>query len=55
VEREREAVYASLSDPVLLRDGAAMAVARARIADLDTEISVLTARWEALETLAAEP
>jgi len=53
-EQERERLYASLSDPVLLRDGAAVARARARLAAIDTELSELTSRWEALETMAAE-
>ena len=53
-ERERDRIYASLSDPVLLRDGAAVTAARSRIAALDTEIPELIARWEALETIAAE-
>jgi len=52
-EREREATYLSLSDPQLLRDGVAVAAARARVASLDIEIAKLTERWEALETLAA--
>jgi ATP-binding cassette subfamily F protein uup len=55
LERERERRYASLSDPALVRDGAAMAEARARLAALDTEIAALIERWEALETLAATP
>jgi ATP-binding cassette subfamily F protein uup len=53
-EREREALYASLADPALLRDGAATAQATARLAALDGEIATLTARWEELETIAAE-
>ena len=53
-EQERERLYASLSDPVLLRDGAAAARARARLAAIDTELSELTSRWETLETMAAE-
>jgi ABC transport system ATP-binding/permease protein len=53
-EREREQVYLSLSDPALLRDGAAVADARARLAALEAEIGALTARWEELETIAAE-
>jgi ATP-binding cassette subfamily F protein uup len=53
-EGERERVYASLSDPALLRDGAAVARAAARLAALEAEIMELTARWEALETIAAE-
>ena len=53
LEREREAVHLRLSDPVLLRDGSALAGVRARVATLDVEIGALTARWESLETLAA--
>jgi ATP-binding cassette subfamily F protein uup len=53
-EREREGVYATLADPAVLRDAAAAAAARARLAALDAEIAAMTARWEALETLAAE-
>jgi ATP-binding cassette subfamily F protein uup len=52
LEREREARYASLADPVLLRDGTAVAQARSRLAALDAEIAALTERWEALETIA---
>ena len=53
-EREREAAYAALADPAVLRDGAAAAATRARLAALDADIEAMTARWEALETLAAE-
>ena len=52
-EREREAVYLSLSDPAVLRDGAAIARANAWAAALDVEIRRLTERWEALETMNA--
>lgn len=52
LERERDQRYASLADPALLRDGAAVTEARARLAALDTEIATLTERWEALETIA---
>jgi ATP-binding cassette subfamily F protein uup len=52
-EKERERIYSSLADPAVLRDGAATASAKARVASLDTEIAVLTERWEALETIAA--
>ncbi|HEU4631658.1 MAG TPA: ATP-binding cassette domain-containing protein, partial [Gemmatimonadaceae bacterium] len=54
LERERDALYASLADPALLRDGAATAAAKARLAALDVEIAEATERWEALETIAAE-
>ena len=54
MEREREAVYASLGDPALLRDGSAVVAAKERLATLETDIEQATARWEMLETLAAE-
>ncbi|MEP7002875.1 MAG: ABC transporter C-terminal domain-containing protein, partial [bacterium] len=53
LEREREKTYLSLSDPVLLRDGLAVARTQTRIAQLDAEIGMLTQRWEALETQAS--
>jgi ATP-binding cassette subfamily F protein uup len=53
-EQERERVYASLANPAVLRDGAAVAAAKARLAALEIEIGELTERWEALETIAAE-
>jgi ATP-binding cassette subfamily F protein uup len=52
-EKERERVYASLADPAVLRDGAAAASAKARVAGLDAEIAALTERWESLETIAS--
>ena len=52
-ERERERTYLSLSDPVLLRDGAAVNDAHARLAALEGEIATLTARWEELATIEA--
>ena len=54
LERERETVYASLSDPAVLRDGSAVVAARSRLASLEAEIAELIRRWEALETIAAE-
>jgi ATP-binding cassette subfamily F protein uup len=54
LDRERGELYTTLADPAVLRDGAAIAVARARLAALDVEIPELIARWEALETIAAE-
>ena len=53
LEREREQRYVALSDPALVRDGAATTEARARLAALEAEIAELTERWEALETIAA--
>ena len=52
-ELERGTIYAQLSDPVFLRDGAAVAAASARLAALDAELTGLAERWETLETLAA--
>ena len=54
LEQERERLYASLADPGVLRDGTAVAAAKARLAALDGEIAELIARWEALETIASE-
>jgi len=54
VERDREEVYTNLSDPVLLRDGAATAAAKARLSVLEKEIEQLTERWEALETISGQ-
>jgi ATP-binding cassette subfamily F protein uup len=51
---ERERLYASLADPVFLRDGAAVAEAKSRLASVAGEIAKLTERWETLETLASE-
>jgi ATP-binding cassette subfamily F protein uup len=54
LERERERVYALLADPAVLRDGAAVTAAKARLTSLEVEIGQLTERWETLETIAAE-
>jgi ATP-binding cassette subfamily F protein uup len=54
LEREREELYASLTDPAMLRAGAAVAEAKARLTALDQSLAAATARWEALETVAAE-
>ncbi len=51
-EAERDAIYARLADPTVLRDGDATAEAKARLAALDAEIEELNARWEMLETIA---
>ena len=54
LEGERGQLYLSLADPALLRDKAAVASARTRLAGLEVELAALTQRWEELETLAAE-
>ena len=54
LEREREELYARLTDPAVLRSGTAVGEARVRLGALEVEIAELTERWEALETIAAE-
>jgi ATP-binding cassette subfamily F protein uup len=54
LEREREAAYAALSDPAVLRDGVAVAKARDALAALAGEIDASLARWETLATRASE-
>ncbi len=54
LEREREERYVALTDPAVLRSGAAVGEARLRLATLEVEIAELTERWETLETIAAE-
>jgi ATP-binding cassette subfamily F protein uup len=53
-ERARDQLFGSLADPAVLRDGAAVAAARARLAALEADIAAWTARWEALEVAASE-
>jgi ABC transport system ATP-binding/permease protein len=53
LERERESVYTSLADPEVLRDGIAVAAAKARLVTIESEIAASLARWEELETIAA--
>ncbi len=55
LEQERDGLYASLADPGFLRDGPAVADAKARLAAVVTTIGDLTARWESLETIASGP
>ncbi|MBL0939569.1 MAG: ATP-binding cassette domain-containing protein [Gemmatimonadaceae bacterium] len=52
-EAEREAVFAQLADPAVLRDGARVVALQASLADLDARIPELMARWEELETIAS--
>ncbi len=54
LERERETVFASLADPTFLRDGPAVATAKARLAEIDRTHAAAVRRWEELETLATE-
>ncbi|HUQ47140.1 MAG TPA: ATP-binding cassette domain-containing protein [Gemmatimonadaceae bacterium] len=52
-EKEKKTIYEKLSDPVFLRDGAATASAKARLVAIENELTVLTERWEDLETIAS--
>jgi ATP-binding cassette subfamily F protein uup len=54
LEQERDRLYASLSDPALLRDAAALAEARGRLAQVESDSAAAIARWEELETIATE-
>ena len=53
LERERDALYPSLADPAILRDGAAVGIVKTRLAAIEVEIAERLGRWEALETIAA--
>ena len=54
LERERGELFARLADPTFLRDGAAVIRVRAQLTALEAELTATTARWEALELIAAE-
>jgi ATP-binding cassette subfamily F protein uup len=54
LERDRVALYASLGDPAVLRDGSAVVAAKSRLAEIESALTALIQRWEALETIAAE-
>ena len=53
LEQERASLYAALADPAFLRDGTAVAQAKARLDAIDGESSVAMLRWEELEAIAA--
>jgi len=52
LEREREALYAKVADPAILRDGTAVSSATARLTAIESKITERLARWEELETIA---
>lgn len=54
LERERDALHALLAAPTVVRDGAASSAHRARLAVVDADLAVAAARWEELETIAAD-
>ena len=53
LDLERQELYASLADPALLRDGAAVTATRARLAQVESDSAAAIARWEELETVAS--
>ena len=52
LEQERQGLYASLADLAFLKNGAATAAAKARLAAVDRELAEATGRWERLGSLA---
>ena len=54
LEREREGLYASLADPAVARDVAALTRTTAQLASVDAALAAHLSRWEALETIATE-
>jgi ATP-binding cassette subfamily F protein uup len=54
LERERAALYVSLSDPAVLRAGSVVVAARSRLVAVEAELTELTERWEILETIATQ-
>jgi ABC transport system ATP-binding/permease protein len=54
LEEARNGVFAQLSDPTVLRDGARVVALQGELAAMDADLTALMERWEALETLAAE-
>jgi ATP-binding cassette subfamily F protein uup len=55
LEQERDGIYASLGDLEFLKNGAATAGAKARLATITTDLATAMARWEELERIAADP
>ncbi len=53
LEQERTALYGRLADPIVLRDGAGVATAKARLAAVDDALAAAMARWEELERIAS--
>ncbi|MSR01569.1 MAG: ATP-binding cassette domain-containing protein [Gemmatimonadetes bacterium] len=52
LEQERQGLYTSLADLAFLKNGAATAAAKARLAAVDRELAESTVRWERLAALA---
>jgi ATP-binding cassette subfamily F protein uup len=53
-EKARDAAYAALADPAVLRDADAVIAARETLARVEAQLQQLLARWESLETIASE-
>ena len=53
MEQERAALYLSLADPDVLRDGDAVVRTKARLEELGAGITSAMTRWEELEGIAA--
>jgi ATP-binding cassette subfamily F protein uup len=53
-EQELEQGYVSLADPAVVRDPTALGAVRNRVAELESAIPAMMARWEELETIASE-
>jgi ATP-binding cassette subfamily F protein uup len=53
-ETELEQGYVALADPAVVRDPATLGVVRSRVAELESAIPAMMARWEELETIASE-
>jgi ATP-binding cassette subfamily F protein uup len=53
LEQERARLFAALADQAIIRSGSAVVEAKARLTELEEELSAAIARWEALETIAA--
>jgi ATP-binding cassette subfamily F protein uup len=54
LEAERDACFAQLGDPAVMRDGARVVTLREQLATLEHRLGELMTRWEALETIATE-
>lgn len=54
VEAEHEAALALLADPAVLRDGLRIVAVQQQVAALAQQLEQLMARWEELETIAAD-
>ncbi len=53
LEQEKSALYDTLADPIVLRDGAAVAAATISLKEAERALAAAIARWEELETVAS--